>query len=128
MRMRPGLQRVLLIGILSLGSVTSVAAQAAAASLDSTVTEAQLTAYAKAYPGIAAARDSAHAHFALSRNKTDELQRELRDGLKKQIEQILQAQGLTQDAYTRITFVISRDEALRKRFDELLAAAAPKPR
>jgi hypothetical protein len=125
--MRRALQRVLLVGVLSLGSVTSVAAQANA-SPDTAITEAQLAAYAKAHAAIAAARDSAHAHFALSRNKTDELQRELRDGLKKQIEQIVQAQGLTPDAYTRITFVISRDEGLRKRFEELLAAAAPKPR
>jgi hypothetical protein len=126
MLMWRGLLTGLALAVFGFGRASVVAAQAAVTA-DSAVTEAQLAAYAKAYVAIGSARDSAHAHMALSRNKTNENQRALRDTLKAQIEQILRDQGLTMEQYTRITFVISRDETRRKRFQELLAAAAPKP-
>ncbi|MGQ0642688.1 MAG: DUF4168 domain-containing protein [Gemmatimonadaceae bacterium] len=111
---------------LSLGSVTPAAAQAAPQRPDSALGEPQLTAYAKAFAAISAARDQAHANLALPRNKTDEMQRELREKLQKQIDQILKDQNLTHEQYARITYVISSDAAQRKSFEEIFARVAPK--
>jgi hypothetical protein len=113
--------------LLSLGTVTSAAAQSGSPPQDSVIGEAQMLAYAKSFSAIAAARDSAHAELALPRNKTDQLQRELREKLLKQVNQILQQQGLTSEQYARITYVISRDATQRKHFEEVLARLVPRP-
>jgi hypothetical protein len=111
----------------SLGAITPAAAQATAPRADSTVEDAQLTAYAKAFAAIAAARDRAHAELALPRNKTDQHQQELRDKLRQEVDRILQEQRLTPERYARITYVISSDAAQRKRFEEILARMTAKP-
>jgi hypothetical protein len=113
--------------LLSLGSVTSAAAQAGSLQPDSTLSEAQLTAYAKAFAAITVVRDQIHAELALPRNKTDETQRELREKLQKQVDQILKEQSLTQAQFVRITYVISSDTTQRRNFEAILARVAAKP-
>lgn len=109
------------------GAITPGRSLAQDQKADSTVDAATLTAYAKAYAAIALVRDSAHAAFALPKNKTDELQRELRDKLHQNIDQILKAQGITAEQYARITYVISTDDNRRKHFEEILARLGAKP-
>ncbi len=126
MRMRVSLG-VLVVAILSLVGITPAAAQSTAQQADTAIGEAQIAAYAKAYAAIASERDKAHAELALPRNKTDEIQRELRDKLKTQIEQILKANDLTQERFERITYVLSIDAERRRSFEQLLARLTPKP-
>lgn len=92
-----------------------------------TVDEARLTAYAKAFIAIALVRDSAHAAFALPRNKKDEVQKDLRDKLHKEIDQILKAQAMTAEQYSHVTYVIATDAERRKAFEEILARLTAKP-
>jgi len=127
MRMRRVSLGVLTAVLLSLGGVTSAAAQATEQKPDSVLSEAQLIAFAKAYVAIGVARDQMHAELALPRNKTNELQRELREKLQKQVEQILKEQNLTQEQFARITYAISTDPAQRKSFDAMLARLGTKP-
>ena len=123
--------RVLIFGLLSLGTVTPVAAQSGSTAgsqlPDSTLSQAQLTAYATAFAAITAVREKTHAEMALPRNKTDETQRDLREKLHKQVDQILKEQNLTQAQFAKITYVISSDAAQRKTFEAILARIAPKP-
>ncbi len=128
MRMRHASLAGLVFMVLSLGTVTPAAAQVQTQRPDtSAIDDDRLTAYAKAFAAIAVARDQAHAGLALPKSKTDATQKELREKLHKQIEQILREQGLSQEQYTRITYVISTDAEQRKRFEEILARLTAKP-
>jgi hypothetical protein len=128
---RVGTARVSLGGLFliafCLGGITPSRARAQDQKADTTIDEARLTAYAKAFAAIALARDSAHAAFALPRNKTNEVQRDLREKLHKEIDQILKAQGITAEQYAHITYVIATDENRRKSFEEILARLTAKP-
>lgn len=117
----------LLLVALCLGGITPSSARAQEQKGDTTIDEARLVAYTKAFAAIAVARDSAHAALALPRNKTNELQRDLREKLHKEIEQILKAQGMTAEQYAHITYVIATDENRRKTFEEILARLRAKP-
>jgi hypothetical protein len=110
-----------------LGGITPTRALGQDQKADTTIDKARLTAYAKAFTAIAVARDSAHAALALPKNKKDEVQRDLRDKLHQEIDQILKAQGMTAEQYARITYVIATDEQRRKDFEEILARVSPKP-
>jgi hypothetical protein len=125
------MQRVSLGGLFLIafcfGAITPRATQAQDQRADTTINEARLTAYARAFAAIALVRDSAHVALALPRNKTDEIQRELRDKLHKDIDQILKAQGITAEQYAQITYVIATDDTRRKSFEGILAKLTAKP-
>lgn len=127
MRMRQVSLGGLFLIALCLGSVTPGSIRAQDQKADTTIDEARLTTYAKAFVAIAVVRDSAYAALAMPRNKTNELQRELRDKLHKEIGQILKAQGITAEQYAHITYVIATDENRRKTFEEMLARLTAKP-
>ena len=110
-----------------LGGITPSRARAQDQRADSTIDEARLTAYVKAFTAIAVVRDSAHAALALPKNKKDEVQRDLREKLHQEIDQILKAQGMTAEQYARITYAIATDEQRRKSFEEILARLSAKP-
>lgn len=110
-----------------LGGITPSRARAQDQRADTTIDEARLTAYVKAFTAIAVARDSAHVALALPKNKKDEVQRDLREKLHQEIDQILKAQGMTAEQYARITYVIATDEQRRKSFEEILARLSAKP-
>lgn len=112
-----------LLGAVTPGTVEGQAARPDSAAID----EARLTAYAKAFAGIAVVRDSISKELALPRNKTLEVQLELREKLRTQIEKVLKEQNLTPDEYARITHVISTDAAHSKTFEEILARLTQKP-
>ena len=112
--------------VVALGTVTPVTVQGQEARPDSVIDDARLTAYAKAFAAIANVRDDVSKELALPRNKTTEVQQELREKLRTQIEKILREQNLTQEEYARITHLISTDTARSKAFEEILARVAPK--
>ena len=124
--MRVSLGGLFLI-VFCFGAVTPRGASAQDQKADTVLNEARLTAYAKAFAAIAVVRDSAHAALALPRNKTDEIQRDLRDKLHKDIDQILKTQGITAEQYAQITYVIATDDSRRKSFEEILAKLTAKP-
>lgn len=81
----------------------------------------KLTAYARAYLQIGAARGEIQAQFAETGNKTDEAQARLREQLRQRISGILEQHGLTPEEYQRITLLVSVDQAQREAFDQVLA-------
>jgi hypothetical protein len=126
------MQRVSLTGLvlvaLSLGTVTPTPTAAQEQRVDTVaIDEARLTAYAKAYAAIGLVLEQAHADLALPKNKKIEVQKELRDALHGRIEKILRDNGLTQEQYAHVTYVISSEPERRKAFEDILARLTPKP-
>lgn len=81
----------------------------------------ELSALAKVFIAISAARDSMDIQFAASRNKTPQAQQLLQEKLQAQIAEILHHSGMTQEEYRKKTFVISTDGDTRKAFDSTVA-------
>ena len=86
----------------------------------------QITTFAQTYVAIAVAGEHVSAEMAEPKNKKDELQRELREKLRKQIAQILADHKLSEGEYEHLTFVISTDAEQRKAFDDAVAQIAGK--
>ena len=87
------------------------------------VADPELTQFAKAYVAVGLVRDDYDAQLALPKNKTVELQAQLREEMKKKVEQAVQAAGMTMDAYRRVEYTVTVDPARRAAFDQILAAA-----
>jgi hypothetical protein len=95
----------------------------AAAPATAPAADAELTQFAKAYVAVGLVRDDYSAQMALPKNKTIELQTQLKEDYRKKVEAVVQAAGLTMAAYHRIEFSISVDPARRAALDQILAAA-----
>ena len=85
-----------------------------------------MTAYVKAWVAVSEIRDKAHAEMASPRNKKIEDQARLRDQLRKDIAAALRAHGLTQQAFDRMTTLVSSDDAQRKTFEAMVADLSSK--
>ena len=83
----------------------------------------QLTSFAKAWVEVGRLRDEYEALMAQPKHKTLEHQATLRLEMKTKVEAAIQAAGLTVDAYRRIEFSITMDEARRAAFQQVLTAA-----
>jgi hypothetical protein len=107
---------------LSLASVSPAAAQQAAVppAAAPAAVDPELASFAKAFVGVGLVRDEFEARLALARNKTVELQTEIRVEMKDKVNQAIRAAGLTPDAYRRIEYTITIDPARRAAFDQLL--------
>jgi hypothetical protein len=108
---------------LSLGFVAPAAAQQAAAPAapaPAASADAELRSYAKAFVGVGLVRDEYEARLALVRNKTVELQAEIRKEMKEKVNSTIRSAGLTPDGYRRIEYSITVDPARRAAFDQLL--------
>ena len=132
----------LALGALSLAGTDGLAAQqaakpaaAAAAKADASKPAAapekapaapdpELAQFAKAYIAVGLVRDDYEAQMALPKNKTVELQTQLKEEYKKKVEAAVQAAGLTMASYHRIEYSVSVDGARRAALDQILAAAA----
>ncbi|MBL8959013.1 MAG: DUF4168 domain-containing protein [Gemmatimonadetes bacterium] len=80
-----------------------------------------MTAFAKAWVAVAEIRDKAHAEMANPRTKKLEDQARLREQLRKDIAAALKAHGLTQQAFDRLTTLVSSDDNQRKAFEAMVA-------
>jgi hypothetical protein len=101
----------------------AAAASAAAPAAAPAAADAELTQFAKAYVAVGLVRDDYSAQMALPKNKTVELQTQLKEDYRKKVEAVVQAAGLTMAAYHRIEYSVSVDPARRAALDQILAAA-----
>lgn len=81
----------------------------------------KLAVYATAFAEIAGLRDQYHTQFARPGNKTHEAQAELRAKLREEVLHVLEAKGMTEEEYARITWVLSVDSEQMAAFSEILA-------
>jgi hypothetical protein len=87
----------------------------------------EITALAKVQIAIAHASDSVGAQLAQSKNKTNQMQTQLREAFRVQVEEILHHAGLTDAEYQRKTYLVSTDSTTRKAFDGLVAQISGVP-
>jgi hypothetical protein len=112
---------VLALFLVALSAPSGVIAQQA------TVPQEQLAAYAKAFEAIGKLRDEFHASAAAAQNKKPEAQHSLQEKLRQDILAALQQNGLSEQQYNHITWVVSTDAASRAALDKLLGIAPPPP-
>jgi hypothetical protein len=84
----------------------------------------ELARYVRAFMAIGQMRDASQAELAQPKNKTREAQEQLREKLRADITRAVRDQGLSDARYQQITFVVSADTSLRRRFDEAVARAS----
>lgn len=88
-----------------------------------------VAAFARLALTVAQARDSAQKQLAFVRNKTPQMQQQLRDQLATRIAEILRQAGTTDDEFRRRMYVLSTDTTARLAFDQATAqlTGAPVP-
>jgi hypothetical protein len=87
----------------------------------------EMTALAKVQIAIGHATDSMQAQLAQARNKTNQMQTQLRESFRAQVEEILHHSGMTEAEYQRKTYLVSTDSTTRKAFDGLVAQISGVP-
>ena len=87
----------------------------------------EIATLAKAQVAITVAHDSMDVLLAQARNKTTEMQQQLREKLRSQIEEILHHAGLSDEEYRTETYVVSTDAAARKTFDSVVVVLTGAP-
>lgn len=87
------------------------------------VGDERLATYVKAFVEIARVRDELHQQFAQARNKTPEAQEALQEQMKERVSKTLEDNGMTQEEYNWITYVISSNQERREAFDRLMEAS-----
>jgi hypothetical protein len=80
-----------------------------------------IAAFVKVHVAVSNARDSMQAKLAAPRNKTLQMQRQLRDDLATQIAEILHHAGMTEADFQRKTYIVSSDAVSRAMFDTAVA-------
>jgi hypothetical protein len=101
--------------------------QASAAPAAAAMSKADIENFAKLEVAIGAARDTAQAKLAMTRNKKDEIQAALRDSLATQIAGILKQAGISEADYHHKLFYVSTNSEARKTFDETYAKLTGQP-
>ena len=86
--------------------------------------DAELTSFAKAFIAVGLVRDDFNAQLALPKNKTPELQEEIRKEMKLKVEEAIRTAGMSLEDYRRVEYSITIDPARRATFDALLADLA----
>jgi hypothetical protein len=86
--------------------------------------DAELTSFAKAFIAVGLVRDDFNAQLALPKNKTPELQEEIRKEMKLKVEEAIRTAGMSLEDYRRVEYSITIDPARRATFDALLAELA----
>jgi hypothetical protein len=84
----------------------------------------ELATFAKAFLAVGLVRDDFNAQLALPKNKTVELQAQIRKEMKDKVEETIRANGLTVEGYRRIEYSVTVDPTRRAAFDRLLAELA----
>ena len=118
----------LALAALFAGGATPGAAQqptpAAPAAATAPAPDPELVTFAKAFVAVGLVRDDYNAQLALPKNKTLELQAQIRKEMKEKVEAAIRATGLTPDGYHRIEYTVTIDPARRVAFDKLLVELA----
>jgi hypothetical protein len=80
----------------------------------------EITSFAKAFLAVGLVRDDFNAQLALPKNKTVELQAEIRKQMKEKVEEAIRTNGLTVDGYRRLEYQVTVDPTRRATFDRLI--------
>lgn len=93
------------------------------------MTKEEITAFAKLQVAIGKVQDSAQAQLAQPRNKTKQMQDQLREKLRTDVEQVLHHAGVSDAEFRRKTYIVSTDAEIRKSFDATISeiTGAPLP-
>lgn len=102
---------------------------AAPAAHGSHMSRDEVVAFAKLSISVAQVRDSLQKQLTLARNKTPQMQQQLREQLASGVEEVLERAGVSEEEYRHRTFLVSTDSASRALFDEAVArlTGAPLP-
>lgn len=88
-----------------------------------------VVAFAKLSISVAQVRDSLQKQLALPRNKTPQMQQQLREQLASGVDEVLKLAGVSEEEYRHKTYLVSTDSSSRAMFDETVAklTGAPLP-
>jgi hypothetical protein len=86
-----------------------------------------IVAFAKLSMLVSEARDSIQFQLALPRNKTLQMQQQLRDQLAARVAEILQRAGISDAEFQRKTYLVSTDSAARAVFDSTVSKLSGAP-
>lgn len=94
-----------------------------------TMAKEDITAFARLQVAIGKVQDSAQAQLAQPRNKTKQMQDQLREKLRTDVEQTIHRAGLSDEEFRRRTYLVSTNPELRKSFDAAISeiTGAPLP-
>lgn len=87
----------------------------------------EIAMFARAEVAIVAARDSVNVQRAKHANKTAQMQEQLNNLFRTQVDDILKHVGLTEAEYQRRTFLVSSDTTSRRIFDSVVVAVTGAP-
>ena len=96
-------------------------AQTPAQQASPSLSKEEITAFAKLQIAIGKAQDSAQAQLAQPRNKTAQMQEQLREKLRTTVEELVQRAGMTEKDFQRKTYLVSTDQKIRSVFDSTIA-------
>jgi hypothetical protein len=87
------------------------------------LTDERLALYVKAFLGERKVQDEFDPLLASVRNKQDEAQKLLREQRKERVLAVLTENGLTEQEYAWMTYVVSTNQERREAFEKMLTAA-----
>jgi hypothetical protein len=102
---------------------TPPAAPAAQPAQTPEVTDERLRVYVRAFQAERRVQDEFDPLLAAVRNKQDELQKQLREERKAAMQKVYTDNGMTEQEFNWITFVVSSNQERREAFEKLLEAA-----
>ena len=93
------------------------------------MTRDEVVAFAKLSISVAQVRDSLQKQLTLARNKTPQMQQQLREQLASGVEEVLKLAGVSDEEFRHKTYLVSTDSISRVMFDETVAklTGAPLP-
>jgi alkylhydroperoxidase/carboxymuconolactone decarboxylase family protein YurZ len=99
------------------------AAPAAAPAQMPEVNDARLQAYVKAFMAERRVQDEFDPQLAAVKNKQDEIQKQLREARRAAMQKVYSDNGMTEQEFNWITFVVSSNQERRESFEKMLEAA-----
>jgi hypothetical protein len=99
------------------------AAPAAASAQMPEVNDARLQAYVKAFMAERRVQDEFDPQLAAVKNKQDEIQKQLREARRAAMQKVYSDNGMTEQEFNWITFVVSSNQERREAFEKMLEAA-----
>jgi hypothetical protein len=107
----------------ALSAQAAPAAPAAAPAQMPEVTDQKLQAYVKAFLAERRVQDEFDPQLAAVKNKQDEIQKQLREQRRAAMAKVYADNGMTEQEFNWITFVVSSNQERRESFEKMLEAA-----
>lgn len=87
------------------------------------VNDQRLQAYVKAFMAERRVQDEFDPQLAAVKNKQDEIQKQLREARRAAMQKVYSDNGMTEQEFNWITFVVSSNQERREAFEKMLEAA-----